>query len=442
MQIKGRKWNMRQPRRRFNPLKTLFFLAVISFLVYVNIIVEPLSETIFLPSPTPTVSPETIIAEAEALANEGKYALALQVYSQAIMADPQNSALYISAARLHIYRGEYEEAIENASNALLLNQSSSMGEALKGFASGMLGQYLEAEGSLDRAIELDPSNSSAYAYLAIILSNKIQENEFVLGDLDRAIEASRTAESIAPSAIETHWSRAVVLENTQNNQEAVDELLKAIAINSNIADLHLILGRNYRALTDYDLAVEEYTRANALNPGSPLPELYISRVYFNIGEYDRAIQYAEQAVADSPEDPYLYGNLGVAYRKNYELDKALLILDLAVRGGQTPEGVLVEGIPINYGRPVEFYYMYGFTLADLGYCNDAVDIAQTILLTMDDDETAVWNANEILNDCYEQLNDRQISKLPAPTPIPTWTPRPSPTPTLMPTQEPSQTPVQ
>jgi len=211
---------MRQPRRRFRPFKTLFFLVVIAFLVYVNIIVEPLSDSIFLPSPTPTVSPEIIIAEAEALANEGKYAQALQVYKRAITADPQNPALYISTARLNIYRGQYEEAIENASNAVLLNQTSSMGETLKGFAFGMQGQYLEAETSLNRAIELDPSNASAYAYLAITLSQKYLLGEDVLGDLDRAIEASRTAESIAPGAIETHWARGVVLENTQNNESA------------------------------------------------------------------------------------------------------------------------------------------------------------------------------------------------------------------------------
>jgi len=189
------------------------------------------------------------------------------------------------------------------------------------------------------------------------------------------------------------------------------------------------------------MAVEEYTRANALNPGSPLPEQYISRVYANIGEFGRAIQYAEQAVADSPEDPFLYGNLGVMYRQNYELNKAVLMLKLAVRGGLTPEGVSVEGIPVDYGRPVEYYYNYGLSLADLGYCSEAIDIAQLLLQTMDDDEYAVINAEVILEDCYQQLNDLQLSKLPEPTMIPTWTPRPSPTPTLMPSPEPSVTPI-
>ncbi len=92
MQIKGRQWNMRQKQRRNNPFKLIFLLAIIGFLVYVNLTVEPLSSTIFLASPTPTVSAETYLAQAENLASEGKYTQALAEYQKAILADPQNPA--------------------------------------------------------------------------------------------------------------------------------------------------------------------------------------------------------------------------------------------------------------------------------------------------------------------------------------------------------------
>lgn len=433
---------MRQPRRRPSPLKFLILIAVIAFLVYVNVTVEPLSPSLFLASPTPTISPEMFIAEAEQLADEGKYSQALQAYSKAVIADPQNPSNYIASARLNIYSGDYEKAVENASNAVLLNQTSTMGEALKGFALGLMGEYLGAEGSLNRAIELDPGNASAYGYLSLILSQKIIFGEEVLGDLDRSIEASRKAESIAPDSLESHWARGVVLEITANYEDAVTELERAVEINPNIAELHIALGRNYRFLGNNDLAVEEFTRANALDPNDPYPETLISRTYANIGEFGRAIQYAEQAVADDPTDPYLYGNLGVLYRKNYELDKSLLILKLAIRGGLTPEGVEVIGIPISESiRVIEFYYSYGFTLRDLGYCDEAKDVAQGLLQTVSNDEIAKFNSEVIINDCNQKLNDLQLLKLPTPTMIPTWTPKPSPTPTPAPTRQPSQTPI-
>ena len=429
---------MRQPRRRASPFKMILLVGLIAFLVYVNRTIEPLSPHLFLPSPTPTISADVFLAEAEELARDGKYTQALASFQSAIRADPQNPALYISTARLYAYSGRYEEAVESASNAVLLNPSSSMGEALKGLSHGMMGEYLAAETSLNRAIELEPGNATAYAYLSLVLSQKIYLGQQTLGDLDRAIEASRTAESIAPGSLESFWARGMVLEITGNYEEAVIELEQAVSINANIADLHITLGRNYRFLGRNDLAVESFTRANALNPADPNPDLLISRTYANIGEFGKAIQYAEQAVADQPDNPFLYGNLGVMYGQNFETSKALLMLKLAVQGGLTPEGVVVQGLPLSYANRVpEFYYNYGFALEELGYCGEAVDIAQAMLRSISNDEVAVYNANDILNKCYQKMNDLQMLRLPTPTMLPTWTPRPSPTPTPMTTAEPT-----
>jgi tetratricopeptide (TPR) repeat protein len=441
MQIKGRRWNMRQPRNRRSPLKILILIIVAAFLVYVNLTIEPLSPVLFLPSPTPTISPEMFIAEAEQFALEGKYSLALQAYDRAIKSSPQDPTNYVAAARLNLYAGNYDAAIENASNAVLLDQNNSMASAIQGFALGMRGDYLDGEASLNRAINLDPSNAAAYGYLSIMLSNKILIGNETLGDLDKAIEASRTAESIAPTSLEALWARGTVLEITGNYDEAVVELERAVAINTNIAGLHITLGRNYRFLGEYDKAVEEFTRANALNPSDPFPDTLIARTYASIGEFGKAIQFAEQAVSDDPIDPYLYGNLGVMYRRNFELEKAILMLKLAIRGGLTPEGVVVEGLPLAPGRVVEYYYNYGLTLMDLGYCSgegQANQIAQSILQSINNDQDATDNANIILERCNKKINDLQLLRLPAPTMIPTWTPRPSATPTPAATVEPTQ----
>jgi hypothetical protein len=78
---------------------------------------------------------------------------------------------------------------------------------------------------------------------------------------------------------------------------------------------------------------------------------------------------------------------------------------------------------------------------ELGYCGEATDIAQSIIQSIENDEIATYNANYILELCYQKINDLQLLKLPTPTFLPTWTPRPSPTPTLQPTLEPSATPI-
>ncbi len=39
----------------------------------------------------------------------------------------------------------------------------------------------------------------------------------------------------------------------------------------------------------------------------------------------------------------------------------------------------LEGIPLSYDV-VDFYYVYGLALMELGYCGDAVPIAQSIII--------------------------------------------------------------
>jgi len=422
---------MRRKTRRSNPLRILILVVIIGLLVYIDRKVEPFSPYIFLPSPTPTISAETFIAEAQGYVAEGKYTQALQAYGKAIKADPQNPSNYISSAMINLYRGDYEASLEDAGNALLLNPENSQAYAIMGVSHGLLGDYLDSESNLSKAIEYDSSNYFAYAYDAIVKAKKILEGAEAQGDLDLAIEASRKAEAISPSALETHWARGAVLEITANYEDAITEYEAAIAVNSNVAELHISLGRTYASMLDYTMAVEEYTKANALNPADPIPDVLIGRTYSRTGEYSKAIQYFQQAISDDSQNPYYWGYLGQAYYKNYQFGDAILSLQLAIQGGVTSNGSIVEGLPLSYDV-VDFYYVYAMSLMELGYCDDAVPVAQAIIQSMQDDETAVYNAEYTLGRCYEKMNNQQLLKLPTATMIPTWTPQPTLTPTPLP----------
>jgi hypothetical protein len=70
-------------------------------------------------------------------------------------------------------------------------------------------------------------------------------------------------------------------------------------------------------------------------------------------------------------------------------------------------------------RIMEFYYTYGLALARLNQCGEAVQIAQTILQTVMDDETSVYNAREMINICQANLDvtpttEPQVDATPAP----------------------------
>jgi tetratricopeptide (TPR) repeat protein len=427
MYIKGSKWSMQKRRRRANPFRVIMLVAVIGIFVILDRMVVPTMPTLFGSTPTPTRPPESFVTDAQALEADGKYSLAIQAYNQAVLADPKNPSNFVALARLNAYTGNYQEAITNAENALLINPKNDTALALRGWAYGLAGDNIQAVGSLQDAIALNQDNAAAYGYLAEVYVYMLQLNQGDLNTLDNAIAASKQAIALAPNALETHRGRGYVLEYTANYAEAVSEFEAAIAINPNIADLHLALGRNYRATQQYDKAITEFSKANALNPTDYMPELLISRTYAQNGDYAKAAQYGEAAVADAPTNATLYGYLGLVYWKQQKYYDAVDTLRMAVKGGTTADGKVVEGLALDYDRIGEFYYTYGLALSKLGQCGEALQIAQAVATGLRNDDLAVYNAQEVINTC-ERLAIEGKSDIPTPTPSITPTPTITPIP--------------
>jgi tetratricopeptide (TPR) repeat protein len=404
MYLKGSKWSLNRKRKRVNPWLILILVVSIGALAYVERTIVPIIVPIGISTPTPTRDPRAYSAEAEALAKEGKVSLAIDAYKSAILADPQNAANYVALARLQVLSGELEDALINSENALLLNKNNSLAYAVRGWILGLQGEYALGEASLKTALEIDPNSALANAYLAEILTLRVSEGKGLVGTIDEAAEASRRAQLLDPNSMETHRARGLVLEQTGNFEEAILEYQAAIQLNDKFADLHLTLGRTLLATENYSAAIDEFIQASALNPSDPLAYTYIARAYVKIGEYAKAIQYAQQAVTKNPSDPYMYGNLGSMLYRNQQYSDSIVALRLAIRGGIAEDGTIVKGLPLDYTmRIMEFYYTYGLALARLNQCGEAVQIAQTILQTVMDDETSVYNAQEMINICQTNL---------------------------------------
>lgn len=441
MYIKGSKWNMSRKRQRSNPFRVILLVLVIAGVFAADRFIVPTVPALFMATPTITRPPESYITDAQKLEGEGRLTLAINAYKQAVEVDPKNPANYIALARLYIYTGSYSDAVTQAENALLLNPANDTAMALRGWALSFEGDYIQAEASLKDAIATNPQNAAAVAYLSEVYIDMVQDGQGQLDTSENAIAYSKQAVEMAPGAIETHRARGLVLEYTGNYEEAVTEFEAAIAINPNIADLHLALGRNYYYLLEYDQAITEYTKANSLNPKDSAPETLIANVYMINGDYTKAAQYAEAALQDNPVDPYLYGNLGAIYFRQAYYQDAVDVLRIAVQGGTTSDGRTIKGLSMDYGKAGTFYYTYGLALADVGQCSLALQIAQAVATGMRNDDTAVYNAQEIINVC-EQLAKQGATEVPTATEgayiiEPTATPEALSTSEVMPTETPT-----
>ncbi len=407
MYLSGSKWNMRKKRRRSNPWRILLLLVLIAAALYVERFVIPTIPTPFIPTPTPTRSPATFLLEAETLFQAGKLDQAETAYYEAVEANPLEASYFVDLARLQIFAGKYDKAEESASNALLLEPNSALANAVYGWVLDFkaidapdqetrLDLLSQAFDKVAEAMEIDPNSALVLAFYAEVLI------DYDIGRYEEAIQTAQSAVGIDPTIMEAHRAMGYVWESTGNYERAIDSYEAALRIHNNLPILHIALGNMYQALGDIDLAVDSYLRAVALDPTNPDPLNRIALAEARVGNYGIASQYAADAVDKDPDNPRLHGNLGRMYYRNGEIENAIEALRLAVQGGITEDGVVVQGLPLNDPndeRVVEFYYTYGLALAKGEQCNLANQIFQLLLNVKPDDEVVIANAQEGLVIC-------------------------------------------
>ena len=402
MYLKGSKWSMQRRRKRINPFRILILLALVAGGLYINQVVVPATPPLFIPTPTPTRSPDSYISDAQAAIASGKINQAIETYKEAVKADPRNPAVYITLARWQVLYGDLAGALENVENALLLNANNAQAYAVRGWVLGKQGDYLAGEAELKKALDLDPNSALAYAYLAEIYKDKIDVGKEDFNTRDLAVDASRRALDLDSSLFEVHRARGLVLEVTGNYDEAIIEFEAAVGMVQNIADLHLALGRNYNAVGAYDKAVDQFNIAISYKPDAAEPYAALARTYLTVGEFAKGIQLAEQAVEKDPADPFNQSLLGTLLYRNGDYKASVKPLRLATKGGFTDDGRPVEGIPLDTNiTSINLYSRYGLALANSGECGEALVVSQAIVDTIPDDENAVYNAELMVETCRE-----------------------------------------
>jgi tetratricopeptide (TPR) repeat protein len=402
--------------RRRKPIpffRIAVLVTLIGIAVYVNEVIIPTVPPPFVPTPTATRPPEAYEAEARQFFAQGQLPQAIEAYRQAIKATPDDPTIYIALARVQVFAGQYAQAQISAESALLLSPDNATAHAVRGWTLDFQQDYLAAEASIKRALELDPNNPLAHAYYAEVLADQYLTDTGPLDAIDRAVEESRIAVSLAPDTLEAHRARGYVLEITANYEDALREYQAAAAINDNLADIYLHIGYNYSALGAPVEAVAALTRADTLNPSDPTPDLAISRIYARIGEYVKAEQFAERAVKDDPTSAALHGNLGVMNYRNFNWLEAEAQLAIAVRGGGTADGQPIQPLQLvnNDPRLAEYFWTYGLVLVRLNKCGEALPILRDVLQRVPNDEIATVSAQKGLDLCAAAIG----TGTPAPT---------------------------
>ena len=285
--------------------------------------------------------------------NRGVYHLKLQQYqealddfSEAISLDPQFAVAYGNRGVCHFMLQQYQEALDDFSKATSLDPQFT---GNRGVCHLMLQQYDDAEEYLSKAIILDPQDANAYRnrgicyrdlqryteaigdFAEVIKLNPRNAAEYVNKGLICHLDLQRYEEALAdytiaiyldPQDALTYNIRGVCNTALQRYTEAEKDFSKAIDLDPQYALTYYNRGGCRRALQQYTEAVKDFSKAIALEP-------QYAAAYNNRGACNNALQQYTEAVKDfskaidlEPQYANPYNNRGACYNALQQYEKA------------------------------------------------------------------------------------------------------------------------
>lgn len=389
----------RYPRRGPSCMLVLVFVLGAVFGMYIIGNAEEVRDAI-IPTPTmePTRSATEFATSAALYERDGELENAISAYEEAIALEPNKIEFYMPLIQLLTQTGQAEPALEWAEKAKVLaadndnvwaavssahianaDRLSETGDP----ASADL-QFTEAINAANKAIELNPENAEAYAYMATALSR--------LG-LERIAEAQEKAAwavELAPDSPVTRRAMANVFEQLGQYDNAINEYMIALDYNPNSTDLRIDLAYLFFFTERRQEAILTLQEVTELDPSNADAFDGLGYFYFVLGQYPRAEESAYEAVMLDPEMTRAHAHLGAAYFKQFKYDSAIEELETATEA---------------YGEISQanstYFNMLGLAYYYQSLCDNALPIFEEVLLSVEPGSIPETNAQEGMELCRQ-----------------------------------------
>jgi tetratricopeptide (TPR) repeat protein len=302
-----------------------------------------------MPTPTPTRTALSYLAEAEDYYQAGQLANALKTYERASELEPENDEAFRQQAWLLIQLGHPSRAITPAEKAVAIKENA-QNLAMLAMALDWAGQYDEAIKFALQAVDSDPLSAEAHAIAAEVYMDK--------GNWARALDEIETAIKLSPDNALVQRNLGYVLDNQGRHKEAIKAFGRAAELAPKLGYIYTTAGNGYVALGEYDNAITQYEKTVEATPDSPVGYDALGHASALAGDPDRGLSMLKKAIELDPEYAPAYAHLGRLYytQLNYEsaIENFLKAFDLGVRNE-------------------EYFYELGLAYAYLDDCANAIN---------------------------------------------------------------------
>jgi tetratricopeptide (TPR) repeat protein len=150
----------------------------------------------------------------------------------------------------------------------------------------------------------------------------LAHSEHRAGRLAEAAEAYRKALALRTDVAEVHNGLGILLSQQGQHDQALVSFERAVALRPDDAEAHNNLGIALRNLGRLDQAAAHYEQAIALRPDYAEAHNNLGNVLLGLGKLDDAVARYEQAIALRPRYAGAYNNLASALKDQGQLDRA------------------------------------------------------------------------------------------------------------------------
>ena len=231
----------------------------------------------------------------------------------------------ISALALKLTASEQKAVTDKGTDNL-----QAYDEFLKGWQGYRLltkAGFAEAKTHLEKAVELDPEFTRAYAALAVLYWKAVK---LAAPELRQGLGLTNRAE--------------------KNAVQAKPQLLLKKAMKKPTALAHGLMSQFYLLRYQRDEALAEIERAVAMDPNDPELYAWMSNILWFMGKDSEAIESAKMGLRLDPNNPATYlWQLGKSYLPDGDLQESMQVLERAIRLNPELSGSVALYQSIIYG---------------------------------------------------------------------------------------------
>ncbi|MCC6859692.1 MAG: tetratricopeptide repeat protein [Bryobacterales bacterium] len=257
------------------------------------------------------------VEEAWDLLARGERDQAVRLLEKIVKSSPRDADARLLLGSILAEQGDRAGAILHLTEGVRLRPQSAEAQNALGEAYKTFGDWKAARGPFEKAAALDPKFAQARVNLSQVL---LEDGDFEAASshLDRALQLLGND----PEAAFPLYLRAKVYTERNEMEKAMQDLERAVTLQSEFPEAWSDLGQARKNLLDDDGAFAAFKRSVEQDPENAVAQYRLGAEYLRQGKAAEAVTHLEKSMTLSPRNQSTLYSLQLALRQVGQVERA------------------------------------------------------------------------------------------------------------------------